>query len=226
MIDFEPNYIVGCAGTIATFFALLGNFWCKYTSFLFQVTSKLTDATGEYKLYYGVWNYRDTAVSYTELDGSWYITQYVFCRAYGEGIDMDATWKAAMAFTILAVLIGGMASCVSCCANMEVEQCQNINMAMPLAIAFLFATLFQGLSFLFFKSNACDTVPPLTYNATLYTVDFTNDCGLESAAIMSILGCVFWFLTALAAGWAIAAERKIQASNSGDEKSLAVEQAD
>jgi hypothetical protein len=151
MIDFEPNYIVGCAGTIATFFALLGNFWCKYTSFLFQVTSKLTDATGEYTLYYGVWNYRDTAVSYTELDGSWYITQYFFCRAYGEGIDMDATWKAAMAFTILAVLIGGMASCVSCCANMEVEQCQNINMAMPLAIAFLFATLFQGLSFLFFK---------------------------------------------------------------------------
>jgi hypothetical protein len=76
------------------------------------------------------------------------------------------------------------------------------------------------------QSNACDTVPPLTYNATLYTVDFTNDCGLESAAIMSILGCVFWFLTALAAGWAVAAERKIQASNSGDEKSLAVEQAD
>mmetsp|Transcript_20658 Transcript_20658/g.29460 ORF Transcript_20658/g.29460 Transcript_20658/m.29460 type:complete len:86 (-) Transcript_20658:174-431(-) len=76
----------------------------------------------------------------------------------------------------------------------------------PVSMLFLLATLFQGLTFLYFSSNGCGGTPPVDYggsSSTAISVSLSDGCGLASAAKIGIAATCIWFvaaLTALASG--------------------------
>lgn len=75
---------------------------------------------------------------------------------------------------------------------------------MIVSMLLLITTLSQGLTFLFFSSNACVITAPLidTQGTSSSAIDATygNGCGLAAAAKLGITATVFWFFSALAAG--------------------------
>lgn len=120
-------------------------------------------------------------------------------------------WVAAQAFSVLAAVIGGISGCASCCGMFRVDGIEGKMYALPLAVAFLLTTVCQGLSFLFFASKACDDIElPVDVKSNQFDLSFEPGCStLSTGSIFAICGCVFWFLTTVAAGVAAAEEKKL-----------------
>jgi len=181
-------------GILALFFTLFGNFWCEYADSTLTVTSVNQGNSSTYSVSHGIWNYRYSTFYATQDQGTTYVYQYYSCAGYGDQVSADSKWNTAKAFTIIATVLGGIGVFVSCAA-----------IGMPklwklVSLLFLIATLSQGLTFLFFQSNACVDAPPVETQGTsgLFELQF-DQCGLGSAAILGIVATCLWFVSALAA---------------------------
>ena len=126
-----------------------------------------------------------------DYEGS--VAAYKGCSTYPEGTPFDATWKAASAFAIIAVVIG-MISCfvtyfASCTAFSD-------GVWKSFALLMIFNSLFQGLTLLFLASNAC-TANRESFNWRNISVELQPGCQLGSGANLAIAATVLWLLAGL-----------------------------
>ena len=81
--------------------------------------------------------------------------------------------------------------------------------------AYLLTCLFSGLTFLFFKSNACVDNPiiaEIQNRATTVISDFPDTCSLGQGGKIRIASTVFWFVSALASAKAYQSEQADKAN--------------
>jgi len=186
-------------GGLALLFTLFSNFWCRYASNNVILTSKNNGSTiGSFPVYHGLWNYQTTPLTYSQQDGQTYSTAYRACTTYGNLMGMDSAWDAARAFSIVATVLGVFSLFLACLSFMKpILWC-------CVSMLFALATLSQGLTFLFFKSNVCNgfAAPAQSYSdiSGNNSVDVSYDerCRLGTAAKLGIAAICLWFLGALA----------------------------
>jgi len=202
-----------CAGvtaivlaTAALVFSLIGNFWCNYAYTPLTFTNTINASNSStYNMYYGIWNYKYfTTVYYSDGSGM-YATTYASCAGYGgQFVTPNTKWNSAKAFSIIAVCLGGIATIASCAALGKPKLWMIISMVL------MITTLFQGLTFLYFSSNACSLADSLVdYKGTqgnpsskLVNLSIGDECALAAGAKLGISATVFWFVSALAAALA------------------------
>merc|ERR1711971_944334 len=114
---------------------------------------KFTDTSGTsdpISLQFGIWYYRFWSLV-TSVDGTFIFES---CHEYPDFVDLDASWKAARAFSALAAIFGiaiFLSSIVSSC----VSSARDALVHGWMAPAYLLTATFQGLSLLLLNSNAC-----------------------------------------------------------------------
>jgi len=135
-----------------------------------------------------------------------YSYTYNSCRGFsGQYVTPNTKWNSAKAFSIIAVSVGGIALFASCAAFGKPK------LWIIISLVLAFTTLFQGLTFLFFSSNAC-TFTGNQVNSMINhqnipdMIDIGQNCILSSGAKLGISATVFWFVSAVAA--ALAAGKK------------------
>jgi len=169
--------------------SLVANFTCDYITIDLTITNE-TVGTLTYYLGFGFWNYQGW--SYLVQEGTIYYART--CYTYSDLVNPDAKWKSAQAFSIIAVVIGGLAMCFNCCVictptPAKWYQC--------FSLLYLFTCLSQALTFLFLSSNACQNNP--VYNLESDLVEITGGsakCSLSWGANTGIAATVLWFVTA------------------------------
>jgi hypothetical protein len=130
-----------------------------------------------------------------------YATTYASCAGYGgQYVTPNTKWNSAKAFSIIAVCVGGIATIASCVALGKPKLWMIISMVL------IITTIFQGLTFLYFSSNACSLADSLVdYKGTsskLVNLSIGDECALAAGAKLGISATVFWFVSAVAAALA------------------------
>lgn len=106
------------------------------------------------------------------------------CFQYPDDFPIDSFTRSARAFGVLAAIIGGICMIIlwfSACIAMEVWQWRVVSGFI------LLSCFFEGLTFLMFNSNLCNT---LCYEM----VDIQSKCSLAWGARTAIAALVFWFV--------------------------------
>jgi hypothetical protein len=200
---------------------LLFGFWCR--TFTFDANSyKVGEATvSADDLHFSPWYMQKTTLedSYVS-DGTLYYTVRDECVTWGE--DEDTKWNFVKAITIITPILGGILSlmvCMSACGISSV-----IKMWHCIAMTYIVVlTLFQGLGFLIFQSNACEEnpvkrklenelakvaekYPNLTNaiassgafdkltNTTDGGIIWDSDCSWDKGSTFNVVAVVCWFL--------------------------------
>jgi hypothetical protein len=152
------------------------------------MTLDVTVGGSAYFLGFGMWSYQGW--SYLVQSGNIYYSQT--CFQYSDTVDPDSKWKSAQAFSIIAVIVGGLAACVNCCVICTPNPSRGYQC---FALLYLFACLSQGLTFLFVQSDACLNNP--IFNLELDNVTVLGvSCNLSWGANISIAATVLWFVSA------------------------------
>ncbi|KAL7545325.1 hypothetical protein ACHAWF_010653, partial [Thalassiosira exigua] len=182
-------------------------FGCTFVSF--TSTSGFTEPV---PVHFGIWSYQFWSVA-TSPGGS---VVFETCHRYPSSVEVDAHWKAARAFSTLALVVGGIflfKNLISGCVA-PLRRASHTE-----APAFLFACLCQGLSLLLLRSTMCRDNPllaQLTKQAEALgnaRMDFPETCSLAAGANCAVAAVVLWFFASLLASMAVVAERKEEASN-------------
>jgi hypothetical protein len=139
----------------------------KFSSTAFGTSTPIT-------VEFGIWYYESLAAIST-TDGN-YIVEY--CQAYPDTVEIDASWKAARAFSVLVfifacIIVGTLlyASCFPARAGHSLGRCMP-----PL---YLLMAIFQGLTLLFLDSAACKANPLLD---GLGSIIFQDTCTISTGA--------------------------------------------
>ena len=161
---------------------------CPNLVFL-KFTSTAFGASEPISVEFGIWYYQSLA-AITTTDGI-YIGEY--CQAYPDTIEIDGSWKAARAFSVLVfifscIIVGTIlyASCFPAKAGYSLGRCMP-----PL---YLLLAIFQGLTLLFLDSTACKANPLLN---GLGSVIFQDTCTISTGAKSFISATVFWAAAAV-----------------------------
>ena len=154
----------------------------KFTSTAFGTSRPIT-------VEFGIWYYESLAAIST-TDGN-YIVEY--CQAYPDTVEIDASWKAARAFSVLVfifscIIVGTLLyeSCFPAGAGHSLGRCMP-----PL---YLLVAIFQGLTLLFLDSAACKANPLLD---GLGSFIFQDACTISTGAKCFISATVFWAAAAV-----------------------------
>jgi hypothetical protein len=154
----------------------------KFSSTAFGTSTPIT-------VEFGIWYYESLAAIST-TDGN-YIVEY--CQAYPDTVEIDASWKAARAFSVLVfifacIIVGTLlyASCFPARAGHSLGRCMP-----PL---YLLMAIFQGLTLLFLDSAACKANPLLD---GLGSIIFQETCTISTGAKIFISATVFWAAAAV-----------------------------
>ena len=114
--------------------------------------------------------------------------------------DLDSKWVATRAFTVITVVLGGILGLMVCSTPLTAPFM--VEAWTPIAVCFiLILTLFQGLTFLFLRSDACQDNPFINELSRLIweqanlpdSVSFYQDeCEMDSGMYASIAATVCW----------------------------------
>ena len=181
----------------AIIMAILANQGCKYV-----VRSTVIDPPdGEpypgIGLNAGLWSYNlkqcsgEGGCNTTEPYGAHEnYTDSEYCQVYSDFFVPDIYWKSARAFSTFSQVLGfaglillSTATCTKLKTRTWVFTCS----------VFLLATLFQGLQFLFFKSDLCTEWEHPTDEG--YTA--VSDCSLATDGKLGVACTVLWFVVAV-----------------------------
>ena len=111
---------------------------------------------------------------------------------------IDSKWKTVKAFTIISAILGGFLTIplwfTPCLAGRISE-----NTWRAVAIAFtVVLTLFQGLTFLIFKSNACNSNAAVNnIHESLNLLFYEEECDWDSGSTANVIAVICWFLTGI-----------------------------
>ena len=141
-----------CRIVLPTGFALIA-FILSFATVLRCNFAKFTSTSGFDKpitVQFGPWRH-ETLNFYNDGNGYFYIIEA--CTSYPYYDDEDSNWKAAQAFTILPIVLGGVALILismAACDMFIAPWLNGVN-----GVTYLLASLFHWLSLLFLSSNAC-----------------------------------------------------------------------
>eukprot|EP00571_Detonula_confervacea_P000465 CAMPEP_0172316750 /NCGR_PEP_ID=MMETSP1058-20130122/29371_1 /TAXON_ID=83371 /ORGANISM="Detonula confervacea, Strain CCMP 353" /LENGTH=214 /DNA_ID=CAMNT_0013031149 /DNA_START=80 /DNA_END=721 /DNA_ORIENTATION=- len=150
---------------------------------------------------FGFWSHEDIGF-YTTNDGTSYMV--LSCTRYSQDVDIDSKWKAAAAFSILPLIIGGIHFLLMTVAKCTVNHWYD-------CIFFLLSFLFQGLSILFLDSNACknnSVIAGITDNYLGDELAFQETCSMSTGMKCIIASMVFWGLATLTSADAYRAKKQ------------------
>jgi hypothetical protein len=175
------SFIPAVVASLAFGFSLLGNTWCESIAFN-SPSDQLPN------LNYGIWYQQKTVVE--ELSGN-RIVVVNKCVDYPGSIDVDAKWKTARAFSIIAPVIGGFITFF-----MWFAPCMNFGEALwkQGGCWLIFVAMCQGFTLFFLGSNACVDNPLVLSLGVFYD----DTCVMDWGAKLSITSVVFWFVAGAA----------------------------
>jgi hypothetical protein len=181
--------------TIALFFTLFGNFWCRFA--VRPVTLTLTDGTSEeLSIDLGIWNIKNV-----DTGG---------CVGWGTLLSPDPKWNAAKVFSIFTTLIGG--------ASIATIMFGDGGKKMWLIVSVLsfFALLFQGLTFIFLQSYICskaksgDSLYYMLNQSGRYDI---ASCQLGPGSGMAVFAALVWGAIGVAAAYLAIVDTKESSSS-------------
>lgn len=163
--------------------SFLASFWCESIKFTaLESSADLPDILG------GVWYRQDT--TFEEVNGRIFVRDV--CVDYPNGTEVDSKWKTVRAFSIITPVLGGLLTVALWLAPCLYFATDSSWKAMALNFIVVL-TLFQGLTFLLFKSSACTQQQIVDVTSTLYD----DECQWESGSTANVVSTVLWFLTGL-----------------------------
>lgn len=219
MVD-QPNWMkiqvleTTCAIT-AFVLMWIGSMQCNFIAF--------TDTSGTSEpitLEYGIWFYRSWSLVASN-DGTYIVES---CHQYPDWVEIDGSWKAAMAFSVITTVLGILVfivSVISACTTGTGNNPDNKPVTFGwMAPCYLLTAICQGLTLLLLNSNACrnnDLKPDLPD-----TVSFPDTCSIARGAKLTISATSFWLAAAFASFMAVRAARReaAKAMAAGEEASL------
>lgn len=178
------------------------SFGCNFLSF-----TSTTGFTQPLTVTFGIWSYQFWTIA-TSVGGS---VIFESCHKYPSDVHVDPAWKAARAFSTLALIFGGMylfKNLISGCVA-PLRQASRSESS-----AFLLACIFQGLSLLLLNSSLCNDNVLLgelqsdAYGLGNVEMVFPDTCSMSKGAKCAISAIVFWALAACTSSMAQVAERK------------------
>mmetsp|Transcript_40732 Transcript_40732/g.84763 ORF Transcript_40732/g.84763 Transcript_40732/m.84763 type:complete len:218 (+) Transcript_40732:340-993(+) len=155
-------------------------------------------------MHFGPWYQLQTEVQEIGIseDG---ITVYTWdnCVEWIDDSGRDTTWQFVRAATVITPIFGVVFTCFICCTPCLDEVVAKMWKGM--AMCFLIVvTLFQGLTFLIFRSNACDAnrvvgnvgndLRNLTNSSFVF---YDDECEWDEGSSSNVVAVVCYFLTGL-----------------------------
>mmetsp|Transcript_890 Transcript_890/g.1657 ORF Transcript_890/g.1657 Transcript_890/m.1657 type:complete len:270 (+) Transcript_890:52-861(+) len=187
--------------------SMVASFWCE--TIQFEPNSNLQDEGFPDiqldSLHFGPWYQLEVRVENIDIGGNTKVTTIQDCVDWETDPDPDSTWKTVRAFTIIVAILGGFATValwfVPCVRG-------RITAALWQAVAgclyVVTLTLFQGLTFLLFRSDACDA------NAVTRNLErehgsdewaprlYEEECSWDTGSSANVISVVLWFATGVA----------------------------
>lgn len=118
--------------------------------------------------------------------GDVYISTY--CNSFPDNVNVDAKWKTAQAFSVMAFVFGFVAMFLSFTAPFSDLSGKNLK---KLAVFYMFVVLCQGLTFLQLSSDVC------SHQFEGLGV-YKNDCDMSAGMKTNIAVVVLYFCAGLA----------------------------
>jgi len=186
-------------GITAFILMWLGSLRCNFLKFESVVGSEPVT------LQLGMWYYESWSFV-ASTSGS-----YVFesCHGYPDYTAIDATWKTARAFGIIAFILGiamFVVACISACSTSTGQAMQTPVWEAP---AYILTAICQGLTLLLLSSNACnsDTLVGLGGPAK-NLLTFGETCSMSTGAKFIVSATAFWVAAGVVSFLANRAEKK------------------
>mmetsp|Transcript_315 Transcript_315/g.642 ORF Transcript_315/g.642 Transcript_315/m.642 type:complete len:226 (-) Transcript_315:193-870(-) len=181
--------------TTAFFCSLYGGMWCKFLQFQSSSPSNSNDIT----LHFGIWYYQGWSIVDTSSQG---LVVLESCHDYPEYMTVDTNWKAARAFSIISLVLGGIVLIFGLCTGCirPNNNSGSGDIGKFAALSYLICCFSQGMSLLLLDSNACNNNVMVGEVEKAYpNLDFGESCDMSSGAKSVISASVFWFAACLAA---------------------------
>jgi hypothetical protein len=179
--------------------AALASFWCETVKF---VPSEDTPNSLP-SLHFGIWYQRQTEVESIEVGDNVRVVVRNTCVDYPGSIDIDSSWKTARAFSVMALLIGGLVTFALVLAPCAYSYAGKGRWQSLAIFCLVVLPLFQGLTFLLFQSDACLENPVVSNIRNTEDqqqgLDFYPDeCEWDAGSSANVSAAVLWFVAGLA----------------------------
>lgn len=136
---------------------------------------------------FGVWMYSSWALVATN-EGTMIVKT---CQGYPDGIEADATWTTARAFSVISFFFALFVLVIKCCASCNTgTEAPSERLVPPM---YLLLSLATGLTLLLLDSKICKDNPLLAFGDFVWP----STCSLGTGAKCIISSTVFWAAAAL-----------------------------
>ena len=191
---------------IAFFLAWVGSLGCEFVQFTLLPTNSNDEPI---TVHFGIW-YRQSVefYNYTQSTGGGGYYKVSTCEGYDDSIAIDPSWMTARAFSVLILILGGLALLLAlatcCCANhVQVTNIGRLNGSI-----YLLVTIFQGLALIVLPSKLCQNNDYIQQKMGQDAYTFPEECNISEDAKCIISATVFWFLAGVLSCIASRAGRK------------------
>lgn len=183
------SWIPAIVASAAFICSLYFGFGCE--SIQFQPTS---NNYNQGSLKFGPWNEMQVTYQTNNVGQYTQVTTTKTCVAWQWGSNgnsmVDSKWKTVRAFTVIVAVIGGLLMLALWFVPCRAGRISKSTWSLVAAINSILLTLFQGLTFLFFQSNACIN------NTMANTLGLYNGkCAWDAGSTANVVSVVLWFLT-------------------------------
>lgn len=168
------------------------NSWCQFVQVEWVPTDGITAPVSQN---FGIWTYETLVTSSVTGNLNEQCVSYNYNSSNPPPFTRDSKWRCAMAFGVIAGIIGGLI-CVQfwlapCCYRSDLL----FSTWKCMGIGLFFVSLFQGLTLVFLAGSVCDeseitSVDGITSSST--------GCKKIWGANMSIAAVVLWFMAGVA----------------------------
>lgn len=194
------EFIFACTAFILL---LIGTIHCNFIKF-----TDIYGTSNPVSWHFGIWYYEFWSIV-KSADGTFFLAS---CHGFPDYVELDATWKAARAFSVLTLISGLVVFIFSyfpCAPNPDKPLTRGW-----MAPAYFLTAIFQGLMLLLLSSAAC-TNNVLVQNAPveywpMRDVAFPDTCSIATGAKLTISATVFWAAAGVASYMAHSAEVKAE----------------
>lgn len=179
------SLLPGLCAAVAFILSIFGGVYCKFLSFASSGGTPIT-------LYFGIWYYQGWSVVDNNVQGTVILET---CNNYPDGTSIDSKWKSARAFSMMALIIGGVVTFWALLAGCLYPSRGHYRTG---GILYMLCCLFMGLSLLLLDSNACHNNPFLA-DLQAESITFPSSCAMAAGAKCAIAATVMWFVAGVAA---------------------------
>ncbi|KAL7478335.1 hypothetical protein ACHAW6_004104 [Cyclotella cf. meneghiniana] len=186
-----------CAAFILNWYSTVA---CNFISV--ALTYGSSAAPSSVSLHFGIWSYQ----SWTVVSSTSGTVIFQGCWRYPDYVEVDSEWKAARAFSVMALVFGltlMLKELFSACSYKDVKQTTPTSGA-----GYLFCSLLSGLSLLLLGSDLCkdnvlsEGLESIYPNSNMSVAS----CGISTGAKCAISATILWFLAGVTSCRAYKAE--------------------